>query len=1086
MSVIIRLQNLPLSANSIDIRNFFRGLAIPDGGVHIVGGSEGDAFIAFSTDEDARQGMQLSGTCLKDSPVKLFLSSRNEMYKVIEQARQQALGLMPVSSSSSSPTENSPLPASQPSQQTPSTASIHSQSSNTLPLSMATGGNSMLPGLGLAYPGANSNSNPPISFPGIGSLGASSVSMGPTNFSGAIGSQGNGAGGYPSVFSPQQTSGPPGPGSLGPRNMNPMNQISQNPFVMSQSTSGNNIPIGFPSNMPNGPMSSNIMGNAATNPNLIGMSSSNMPILSGSNQFGIGAGNRMPMLNSGSGNHPGGIISPFAMGQVPQSGYSGLNPNLMSSANNVGNGNHIGGPMGGNQVRPNFHQNNTSLPNRDNRRLGERPVNNFGKVNAGPMAALRDRDNVGFTARAVDRDTRGRERERGERGKRSQSRSRDRKDARDRSRRRSRSRERSRERRRVRRSKSRSRSRDRERTRSRRGSSRDRDRGREERRRSDAGSGGSPEKGLKGDVSSPAGKFGTLSVDSEKKYIGKDRRDSSVENIVVTITDESSPCAKLSGLSKDTSFREIREFIRVEVQGGGEGVVRNYDKGLAFLKLENPAEFPRLLRQNGLKLRGNLVKVEGISLDVWESEYRLNKRQQEREKERDKEIRERDRGDRDRDRDHREPRDRSDTRDRPRTSRFNGGASSQSNCITIRGLPPAITTKDVTSKFFRDLNVVDIVCVPSESSTGRVTTTVLVQLDSLVSAQTAVDVIVKSPEGANFPVDFCELEDVQRAKREIFGGRGGSTRDYKGPGEAKSLFELDVGLDMDSSIVMISGVPPQTKERSVLDFFSEIGVTPLSVRLMYDQNGAMPNGQVVCEFPDPSKARRATWKDGTLFGRVPVKVSLLPSGNSHNRTNNPSHMGSLAGNHNSSQFPPRGTRPSLLGPRPAIPNSNAARFQSNHQSQNPFTQALQQSMPSPNNSNMMVNVPRLRGPVGERSTRFSSNNGGSGAADREDRSKHGVNRQDDMAPFENPGCVLALENVPFKASMDDILNFLKDMLKIQIPRSRIIRRFDDNQKPTGDARVAFDTPFEAKLAYQRLLGSTMWKRQISVSILSYF
>lgn len=31
----------------MDIRQFFRGLAIPDGGVNIVGGEKGDAFIAF-------------------------------------------------------------------------------------------------------------------------------------------------------------------------------------------------------------------------------------------------------------------------------------------------------------------------------------------------------------------------------------------------------------------------------------------------------------------------------------------------------------------------------------------------------------------------------------------------------------------------------------------------------------------------------------------------------------------------------------------------------------------------------------------------------------------------------------------------------------------------------------------------------------------------------------------------------------------------------------------------------------------------------------------------------------------------------
>lgn len=47
MSVIIRLQNLPWSANALDIRQFFNGLGIPEGGVHIVGGELGDAFIAF-------------------------------------------------------------------------------------------------------------------------------------------------------------------------------------------------------------------------------------------------------------------------------------------------------------------------------------------------------------------------------------------------------------------------------------------------------------------------------------------------------------------------------------------------------------------------------------------------------------------------------------------------------------------------------------------------------------------------------------------------------------------------------------------------------------------------------------------------------------------------------------------------------------------------------------------------------------------------------------------------------------------------------------------------------------------------------
>ena len=108
MSVIIRLENLPWEARSVHIRQFFQGLQIPDGalfncsssvqvsfkfaliflgGVHIVGGDRGDAFIAFNTDDDARQAMQKDGGLICQQPVKLFLSSKMEMHNVIAAAR---------------------------------------------------------------------------------------------------------------------------------------------------------------------------------------------------------------------------------------------------------------------------------------------------------------------------------------------------------------------------------------------------------------------------------------------------------------------------------------------------------------------------------------------------------------------------------------------------------------------------------------------------------------------------------------------------------------------------------------------------------------------------------------------------------------------------------------------------------------------------------------------------------------------------------------------------------------------------------------------------------------------------------------
>lgn len=90
MAVVIRLQGLRITAGSEDIRNFFTGLRIPDGGVHIIGGELEEAFIIFASDEDARRAMTRSGGCIKGAPVNLLLSSRSEMQKVLEESTRKS------------------------------------------------------------------------------------------------------------------------------------------------------------------------------------------------------------------------------------------------------------------------------------------------------------------------------------------------------------------------------------------------------------------------------------------------------------------------------------------------------------------------------------------------------------------------------------------------------------------------------------------------------------------------------------------------------------------------------------------------------------------------------------------------------------------------------------------------------------------------------------------------------------------------------------------------------------------------------------------------------------------------------------
>lgn len=136
-SVIIRLQNLPMSANASNIRRFFTGLSIPEGGVHIVGGDKGDAFIAFATDEDARRAMLLDQQSINNTKIRLFLSSKTEMQAVIETARSsvmmanQQLGSLTHLSRPPSQYGSSHIVAAPP-QPYPQTSTIESDSNKSL------------------------------------------------------------------------------------------------------------------------------------------------------------------------------------------------------------------------------------------------------------------------------------------------------------------------------------------------------------------------------------------------------------------------------------------------------------------------------------------------------------------------------------------------------------------------------------------------------------------------------------------------------------------------------------------------------------------------------------------------------------------------------------------------------------------------------------------------------------------------------------------------------------------------------------------------------------------------------------------
>ncbi|XP_055066493.2 RNA binding motif protein 12Ba [Misgurnus anguillicaudatus] len=82
--VVLRLQGLNTEAGSEDIRRFFHGLHIPEGGVHITGGEMGEAFIIFKTEGEAQQAMHRSGKLLRGSSISLYISSVAELKQKME------------------------------------------------------------------------------------------------------------------------------------------------------------------------------------------------------------------------------------------------------------------------------------------------------------------------------------------------------------------------------------------------------------------------------------------------------------------------------------------------------------------------------------------------------------------------------------------------------------------------------------------------------------------------------------------------------------------------------------------------------------------------------------------------------------------------------------------------------------------------------------------------------------------------------------------------------------------------------------------------------------------------------------------
>lgn len=230
-----------------------------------------------------------------------------------------------------------------------------------------------------------------------------------------------------------------------------------------------------------------------------------------------------------------------------------------------------------------------------------------------------------------------------------------------------------------------------------------------------------------------------------------------------------------------------------------------------------------------------------------------------------------------------------------------------------------------------------------------------------------------------------------------------------------------------SNALLLTRLPLKTTESDITDFFSDIGITPHKIHLMSSSMGFI--GEAFCEFNTNEEARAALDKNGTPLGTSVVNVKSVDR----------SEMENTLGMNIIEDSPPsninlRTNIMPLMGQhqRPFFPRNNF--------------------MPGP------------RGPsfVGPRQRRFPPQH---------------QNGSDET--FGPPGCTVLMENVPYKATVEEILQFFDGY---DIPADNILRRYNPNGKPSGESKVIFKSSDDAYQAVHEKQEQKIRDRTVYLSL----
>lgn len=232
-------------------------------------------------------------------------------------------------------------------------------------------------------------------------------------------------------------------------------------------------------------------------------------------------------------------------------------------------------------------------------------------------------------------------------------------------------------------------------------------------------------------------------------------------------------------------------------------------------------------------------------------------------------------------------------------------------------------------------------------------------------------------------------------------------------------------MELPVCCILIENMEYRTTEQEIAQWLMQnVNLAPIRIQLLVN-NRNQTNGEAFIQFADNEQAKEAVTLHQTRFKSRSVRISLA-TWQQVQETLNRIHEILLANgfgginssNQNYSRDQNRGG-----GPNGRLNNSNSS------------------------NSNRNARMDNAR------------NNSNHSNSDR---------------------CVVSLSNVPYKANIDDILDFFDDY---DITPENVIRRYNDEGKPTGDARICFKSPMEARRAVDQKDKCRIMNRPIFLNIL---